>query len=144
MSRTDPLHKRHVLYLGDISEPFPWLPSNIHTTVMPILDTARVGAFTVENPSTEEIRSLERTAQQSNGIVTIFKAGGTEFCVYIGSREQVCEIQPGAAEEGALGCRDFVAAVNRHKENQFTLTLRDGSLTLGERTKVMGILNVTP
>lgn len=143
MSRTYPPHRRRVLYLGEISEPLPWLPPNTHSTIVPILDGARVGAFIIENPLTEEIRSLERAAQQSNGIVSIFKAGGAEFCVYIGSREQICEKAAGGPES-ELGCEDFVGAVNRHKESQFTLALRNGPMTLGERTKVMGILNVTP
>lgn len=144
MSRTDPLPGRRLAYLGEISEPPRWLPSNARSNIVPILDSSRVGVFTVEKPSAEEIRRLERIASESNGIVCVFKAGGTDFCAYIGSQKELCEKLPPTGAEAPLGCEDFVAAVRRYTESRFTLTLRSGAIELGERTRIMGILNVTP
>jgi dihydropteroate synthase len=144
MSRTDPLHCRRLAYLVEIFDPPRWRPSNARSTIVPILDSARVGVFTVEKPSAEEVRYLERIARESNGIVCVFKAGGTDFCAYIGSQKELCEKQSGAGAQEALGCEDFVAAVRRYSTDRFTLNLRSGALELGGRTKIMGILNVTP
>ncbi len=137
-------HNRRLLYLGEIAEPPQWLPSASRPTIEPILARARVGIFVVENPSTEEIRHLENVAQQPDGVVFVFKAGGAEFCVYIGSRAPLCEIAPGSTANEPLACEDFVDAVDGYSSGQFTLTLRSGPFTLGDRTKLMGILNVTP
>ncbi len=144
MSRVNPLSQRRLLYMGEISEPPPWLPSAALSTVPPIIDSSRVGAFSLENPSAEEIRHLERIAQETNGVVSVFKAGDIDFCLYIGSREQLCRKRRDGAKKPALECEDFIAAVDRYSARRFTLKLRSGSLTLGERTTVMGIINVTP
>jgi dihydropteroate synthase len=143
MSRVNPLSKHHLLYLGEISEPPHWLPSRDMATVAPILDHSRVGAFSVENPSTDEIRCLKRTAQESSGVVSVFKAGGADFCVYIGSRDELCKRVPASETETALGCEDFIAAVERYSARNFTLSLPSADFVLGERTRIMGILNVT-
>jgi dihydropteroate synthase len=139
-----PRHKRHVLYLGDIAEPPRWLPLATHPLINPILENALVGLFTIENPTEEEVRQLERTARESNGIAYVFKAGGTEFCVFIGSREVLCTRQFAGEDEQAIHCDDFADAVERFSSGRFTLSLRGGSFSLGDRTRIMGILNVTP
>lgn len=144
MSRVNPLSKHHLLYLGEMSKPPHWLPSETYSAAGPIIDNARVGIFTIEKPSLDEIRYLEHTAQESHGIVSVFEAGGCEFCIYVGSRDQLCNRNPGGRAGEALASEDFVDAVERYSANEFTLTLRSGTLTLGDRTKIMGILNVTP
>jgi dihydropteroate synthase len=143
MSRINPHRKRRLLYLGEIPEPPRWLPPNVQSTIKPIIESSRVGVFTLENPSPEEVRYLERAAQESSGVVTVFRAGGTDFCTYIGSRSELCERRPGEVE-AAMTCEDFVAAVGQYSARHFTLTFRGGTLTLGDRTRIMGILNVTP
>ena len=144
MNRIDPHHARRLLYLGEIPEPPHWLPQNIQSAIQPIIDNSRVGIFTVEDPSTEEVRYLERAAQESNGIATVFKAGGTDFCTYIGSRHELCDRRRGSDGDAPIPCKDFVAAVAQYSTQQFTLALRSGPLKLGDRTRIMGILNVTP
>jgi len=144
MSRVDPLSKSQLLYMGEISEPPQWLPSGVLSTVAPILDSSRVGMFSLRDPSTEQVRLLERIAMESNGVVSVFKAGGADFCLYIGSREQLCRERPGGTGGSSLECKDFIAAVEKYSARRFELKLRGGSLALGERTAIMGVLNVTP
>jgi dihydropteroate synthase len=144
MSRVDPLSKSQLLYMGEISEPPQWLPSGVLSTVAPILDSSRVGMFSLRDPSTEQVRLLERIASESNGVVFVFKAGGADYCLYIGSREQLCRERPGDAGGSSFECKDFIAAVERYSARRFELKLRSGSLALGERTVIMGVLNVTP
>ncbi len=146
MSLLNRLPGSHVLYLGEVSEPPAWLPPNTHSTIRSILDNSRVGLFSIEDPTAEQIRRLERIAQQSfGGIVAVFKAGKVDFCVYIGSPKELCEERPASVEsEPVLDCRDFGIAVQRYSTERFTLDMPKGPLTLGDRTKIMGILNVTP
>jgi dihydropteroate synthase len=144
MNRDNPFPERRLYYLGEISEPPPWLPPNIYPTIMPILDSSRVGVFALRNPSSDEIRYLERVASESRGILSLFKAGNDDYCVYIGSQNEVCRREYGGPEGPALGCEDFASAVRRFSSKEFELKLRSGVLRLGERTIIMGILNVTP
>ena len=143
MSRTQSRQKRNVLYLGEMSEPARWLPPAALSVVDPILDGSRVGMFIIENPAEQEIRQLEGTARETNGIAYLFKAGGNEFCVFIGSREILCMKQSAEGEE-VIPCEHFSSAVADYAAERFTLNLRGKPLTLGERTRIMGILNVTP
>ena len=135
MSRANPLSTHHPLYLGEITEPPQWLPADAREAVAPILDRSCIGAFYLENPSEEQIRIVETLARESNGVVSTLDAGDARLCVYIGSIEGIRARGIGA---------DFAAAVERSSNREFALKLRDGLLTLGERTKIMGILNVTP
>jgi len=144
MSTIEPRSRRHLLYLGETSEPPHWLPANIHSTIAPLIGTARIGVFTVQSPSHEEVVYLEQVAQQSRGIVYAFKAGGIDFCTYIGSQKELCERQVGGKSGAGLTCEDFAAAVERFSVTQFNLRLRSGSLDIGDRAKIMGVLNVTP
>ncbi|RJP24681.1 MAG: dihydropteroate synthase [Candidatus Abyssobacteria bacterium SURF_5] len=43
-----------------------------------------------------------------------------------------------------LHCEDFAGALEQYSSTRFTLRLRSGTLSLSERTLIMGILNVTP
>ncbi len=138
------LSKSRLLYLGEISEPPRWLPPAALSTVAPILVDSQVGVFSLQEPAPEEIRRLERIAQELNGVVSIIKAGGVDYCFYIGSRKQLCAGTPGGAGGQTLECGDFIAAVERYSARRFTLKLRSGTMILGERTRIMGILNVTP
>ncbi len=146
MSRPDPLSKRSLIYLGEISAPPQWLPADARAAVIPILDNSRLGLFLLDNPSAEQARRLEGVASDSGAIVSTLSAGGADLHVYIGpvnpgSRETV----GGEAKGEFLSAENqFVAAVERYSTRRFKLKLRDGSLTLGARTKIMGILNVTP
>jgi dihydropteroate synthase len=144
MSRIHPRQKSHVLYLGEISQPPRWLPAAAYPTIQPILENSRVGVFTVENPTDDEVRHLDRIARESNGITYVFKAGGSEFCAFIGSREVICTGSFPGEEKECITCEDFAGAVENYAFDRFTLSLRSGRLLLGDRTKVMGILNVTP
>ncbi|GAB4340183.1 MAG: hypothetical protein Kow0099_15910 [Candidatus Abyssubacteria bacterium] len=144
MNRNNPFPERRIQYLGEISEPPRWLPTHTHQTIMPILDSSRVGVFTLRNPSPVEIRHLERIASESSGILSIFKAGADEYCIYIGSQREVCRREYEGPDGPVLRCEDFVSAVRRYSSVEFTLKLPGGSLKLGERTIIMGILNVTP
>jgi hypothetical protein len=143
MSRDNPLSKQHLLYIGEISEPPHWLSVDVQTAIKPILVKSRTGVFCLDNPSSEQIRYLETIAEKGRGVVSVLKAGGTDLCAYVGPPAEACAIQSSGGEP-TLDVVDFVAAVERYSVRQFTLGLRGKSLTLGDRTKIMGILNVTP
>jgi len=144
MSRVNPLFKHRLLYLGDVSEPPDWLPANIQSSTASILNDSQIGVFIVAGPSTEEIRCLESLAGKARGIVSPLKASGADFCIYIGPRSALCDRASDAESKAPLVSADFASAMERFSSENFTLTLRSGAFTLGERTKVMGILNVTP
>ncbi len=144
MGRVNPLLKQQLLYLGEIAEPPRWLPSDAQSAIAPILRGSSMGVFSIENPSAEKIRSLENIVRESNGVVAVFKAGEVEVCLCIGSRAELVGEWTGSDKEGALRREDFIAAVERYSARRFTLKLRGRSLDLGGRTRIMGILNVTP
>ena len=143
MSRDNPLSKQHLLYLGEISEPPHWLPVDAQAAIKPNLVNSRTGVFCLENPSSEQIRYLESIAAKCHGVVSILKTGGTDLCAYVGPPAEACAAQSSGGGP-TLDAVDFVAAVRRYCRRQFTLRLRGKSLALGDRTKIMGILNVTP
>jgi dihydropteroate synthase len=140
MSRVNPLSKHRLLYLGEVSEPPDWLPSSAQTTIAPILNSAQIGMFILEHPDSEELRYLEEIARQSGGAVSVLKTTDADFCVCIGPRSKFCETSSGEA----FPAGSFGAAVERYACRDFPLALRNGSFSLGERTRIMGILNVTP
>lgn len=146
MGRVNPFPKRRLLYLGEISQPPQWAPSSAHSTILPLLGDSRVGAFALEDPSTDEVRYLESVARESSGVVSVFSAGETDFCTYIGSCEKVCMDRSAGADAGppATSCEAFISAVDRYSTREFTLSLRNGCISFGDRTRIMGILNVTP
>ncbi len=146
MSRDNPLSKQHLFYLGEISEPPQWLSAAARSTVAPILDSSRVGLFCLENPSAEQAGRLENMAADSGGVVSVLNAGGADLHVYVGPvRPAPNEKLPGAGQsEPTHESLDFGDAVERYSARRFTLKLRGGPLSLGGRTKIMGVLNVTP
>ncbi len=144
MSRVNPLFRRRLLYLGEISEPPDWLPSHAQSAVAAILAVSQTGLAIIENPTTEDVQSLQEGAGKFGGFVSVFKAATTQFCVWVGSCGDMSKLPlKRDAEEKSLG-NDFAAAADRYSCKDFTLRLRSGSFILGERTRIMGILNVTP
>jgi dihydropteroate synthase len=143
MSRDNPLSKQNLLYIGEISAPPQWLPRDAQVAIAPILVNSRVGVFCLKNPSAEQIRSLEGIAERHSGVVSVLKAGEVDLCFYAGSPEQPC-IEESGGDVSSLVRDDFAAAVERYSARQFALRLGETTLTLGDRTKIMGILNVTP
>ncbi len=144
MSRVSPRQKNRVLYLGRISEPPIWLPQAAHSLIQPLLNDSGAGIFLIESPSKEEVDHLERIARESQGIIHTFKAGGYEFCVLIDAKNKLRQSIFPSCENGSKLYDEFAAATEGFRSGRFTLTLRSGKLTLGERTLIMGILNVTP
>lgn len=144
MSRVNPLFKRRLLYLGEISEPPDWLPSHAQSAVAAILDISLTGIALIESPTGEEVQSLEKLAGEFGGLVCVLKTADADFCVCIGSRSEMLRLPLNrGSKEKPLGSA-VAAAVERYSSRAFTLKLRSGSFTLGERTRIIGILNVTP
>ena len=144
MSRVNPLFKHRLLYLGEVSEPPDWLPPNIQSSTASILNDSQIGVFIVAGPSAEEIQCLESLAGKARGIVSPLKTSGADFYIYIGPRSAVCDEASGSESKAPLVSGDFASAMERFLSESFTLTLRSGAFTHGERTKVMGVLNVKP
>jgi dihydropteroate synthase len=144
MGRINPLSKQQLLYLGEIAEPPLWLPSGAQSAIASILRGSSMGVFFIENPSAEEIRSLESMARESSGVVAVFKAGDADVCLCIGSRAELTGESIRSVKESPFRREDFIAAVERYSARRFTLNLKGRSLDLGARTRIMGILNVTP
>jgi dihydropteroate synthase len=143
MSRDNPLSQQRLLYIGEISEPPQWLPVDTRAAIAPICAVSHAGVFCLENPTAEQTQYLETVAGKHNGVVSVLKAGEAEICVYVGSPAELCTGQSGRGAP-MLDGSDFSSALERYSRRKFTLALREKSLTLGDRTKVMGILNVTP